>query len=230
MCPPTSTYSSQQISAWLRGLLAVAWADGDFSLEEQQFIAAITRDELADDLQLETLKPISPAELAAALGSDQPGSSDLAQNFLRTAVMTAVADGFYSEAEDELLHRFCDALGQTVDALQSLRVTLEPRQVRVELATVPPAIQSGVHSDVLQPVRNWLDGMDVQDPRIARFLCRLIPAQCPFERDVKLFGHRVVHIPPMCKLNPLYEQLVGLRFRSLCYLAEQCGEDVAQYC
>ena len=72
--------------------------------------------------------------------------------------------------------------------------------------------------------------MDIDDPRVARFLCKMIPAQCPFERDVKLFGKKVVHIPPMCKLNPLYEQLVGLRFRSLCYLADDCGEDVSQFC
>ncbi len=53
----------------------------------------------------------------------------------------------------------------------------------------------------------------------------MIPAQCPFERDVVLFGRKIVHIPPMCKLNPLYEQLVNLRFRALTYLAER-GEEV----
>jgi hypothetical protein len=58
----------------------------------------------------------------------------------------------------------------------------------------------------------------------------MIPAQCPFERDVKLFGHKIVHIPPLCKLNPIYEQLVGLRFRALSYLADDCGEDVSPYC
>lgn len=70
----------------------------------------------------------------------------------------------------------------------------------------------------------------MKDPKVARFLCKMIPAQCPFERDVKLFGDKVVHIPPMCKLNPLYEQLVGLRFRAMSYLADDCGEDVTPYC
>ncbi len=223
MYPSTSMYSSQQISAWLRGLLTVAWADGDFGPEEQLFIAAITREDLAPDTPLDSLEPISPEALAVALGPDNP---ELAQNFLRTAVMTAVADGFYSQAEDELLHRFCAALGQTVSALQSLRATLPagPGEHPLTAMAQAPA------SDILQPMRNWLDNIEIEDPRIARFLCRLIPAQCPFERDVKLFGHKVVHIPPMCKLNPLYEQLVGLRFRSLNYLADRCGEDVAQYC
>jgi len=37
---------------------------------------------------------------------------------------------------------------------------------------------------------------------------------------VKLFGWKLVHIPPMCKINPLYDQLVALRFRCLCRLEE----------
>ena len=79
-------------------------------------------------------------------------------------------------------------------------------------------------------MRVWLDKLEIHDPRVARFLCKMIPSQCPFERDIKLFDHKVVHIPPLCKLNPLYEQLVGLRFRALSYLADDCQEDVSQYC
>ncbi|MEH1922571.1 Mo-dependent nitrogenase C-terminal domain-containing protein [Nostoc sp.] len=59
---------------------------------------------------------------------------------------------------------------------------------------------------------------------------KAIPAQCPFERDITLFGRKLLHIPPMCKLNPLYEEVVGLRFKALCYLADECGEDVTAYC
>jgi hypothetical protein len=83
--------------------------------------------------------------------------------------------------------------------------------------------------DLLQPVRQWLDEIEIRDPKLARFLSRVIPAQCPFERDIKLFGYLVAHIPPLCKLNPLYEQLVSLRFRALCYLVDQCGEDIQSY-
>jgi hypothetical protein len=86
------------------------------------------------------------------------------------------------------------------------------------------------HSDLLQPVRQWLDNVEIRDPKVARFISRLIPAQCPFERDVNLFGRTVAHIPPLCKLNPLYDQFVGLRFRSLCFLVDQCGEDIQSYC
>ncbi len=85
-------------------------------------------------------------------------------------------------------------------------------------------------NDLLQPVRHWMESREINNPKLAHFLCQLIPAQCPFERDIKLFGRKLFHIPPMCKLNPLYEQVVGLRFKALCYLADECGEDVTAYC
>lgn len=80
--------------------------------------------------------------------------------------------------------------------------------------------------DWLQPLRQWLDGIEVREEKLARRICQSIPAQCPFERDIKIFGHKIAHIPPLCKLNPLYEQLVGLRFRAICYLVDECGEQI----
>ncbi|MBV6621872.1 MAG: Mo-dependent nitrogenase C-terminal domain-containing protein [Rivularia sp. (in: Bacteria)] len=84
--------------------------------------------------------------------------------------------------------------------------------------------------DILKPLRLWVNNIEVSDRQFAHRICKLIPAQCPFERDVKLFGRTLFHIPPMCKLNPLYEEVVALRFRGLCYLADECGEDISQYC
>ncbi len=84
--------------------------------------------------------------------------------------------------------------------------------------------------DLLQPLRQWLDKIEIQNRKLAKFIARLIPAQCPFERDIMLFGRKIGHIPPMCKLNPLYNELVYLRFRALCYLVDQCGEDIQSYC
>lgn len=218
-----SPYSSEQIAAWLRGLLTIAWADGNFDEQEQQMIASITKDELAPKIQWDSLEIISPEELAAVLGKGTPA----AENFLRTAVMVAIADGTYSPSEDEVLQQFCQALKQPENLLEALRHTLEhPEQITPTIAATgltKPQI------DALHPLRDWLDGLDIQDPRVARFLCKMIPSQCPFERDVTLFGRKIVHIPPMCKINPLYEQLVGLRFRALSYLADKCGEDVSPY-
>jgi hypothetical protein len=80
--------------------------------------------------------------------------------------------------------------------------------------------------NVLNPIRQRLDAIDIRDRKLAHLICNLIPAQCPFERNITLFGKTVAHIPPMCKLNPLYDQFVGLRFRSLCYLVDECGEAI----
>ncbi|MEC4817243.1 MAG: Mo-dependent nitrogenase C-terminal domain-containing protein [Scytonema sp. PMC 1069.18] len=86
------------------------------------------------------------------------------------------------------------------------------------------------HCSILKSLRQWVDNIQVRDRKLAHRLCQLIPAQCPFERNVMLFGKTLFHIPPMCKLNPLYEEVVSLRFRAMCYLADECGEDVTQYC
>ena len=80
--------------------------------------------------------------------------------------------------------------------------------------------------DLLQPLRQWLDQLEIHNPEVAQFIYKAIPDQCPFERDIKILGRTLFHIPPMCKLNPLYDQLVGLRFRAMCYLVDECGIDL----
>ncbi|MFB2937426.1 Mo-dependent nitrogenase C-terminal domain-containing protein [Aerosakkonemataceae cyanobacterium BLCC-F154] len=87
-----------------------------------------------------------------------------------------------------------------------------------------------ISGNLLQPVSHWLESLEVREAKIAHILCRLIPAYCIFERDVKLKGKTLFHIPALCKLNPFYTQLIELRFRALSFLADECGEDVSQYC
>ena len=82
----------------------------------------------------------------------------------------------------------------------------------------------------LQPIKQWLDNLEITQASTARRIVNLIPAQCPFARDIKVWGKIIFRIPPLCKLNPFYEQLVSLRFRALCFLADQCGEDITVYC
>lgn len=232
-----SSCTNEEITAWLRGLLTIAWADGNFDEDEQKLIATLTQDELHPVSVEAGFEPIASEELAAVLGKN----TALGENFLRTAVMVALADGTYSLSEDEVLYGFCTALGHNIEAIESLRHTLEDISSQPELPAPMASPLSGGASelkppsrvqqkDVLQPVKNWLDGWEVHDPRVARFVCKMIPPQCPFERDVVLFGRKIVHIPAMCKINPLYEQLVGMRFRALCYLADDCKEDVSSYC
>lgn len=90
--------------------------------------------------------------------------------------------------------------------------------------------QLQIKLNLLQQLRNWFDEIEVKDAKFAHLIAKLIPAQCPFERDIVIFGRKIGHIPPLCKLNPLYEQFVGLRFRALCYLVDECGEDIQSYC
>ncbi|GAB4534411.1 MAG: Mo-dependent nitrogenase C-terminal domain-containing protein [Pleurocapsa sp.] len=224
-----SPYTDSQITAWLRGLYTVALADGHYDPEEQELIAQLTH-ELSTIDSLKELEPITPEELATALGKE----AETAENFLRTAVLVAVADGVYSPPEYELLHQFSDALEIKVEALKSLENTLYKPETEADAGassslTPPKEGKHKFHPNLLHPVKDWLDGMEIKDPRLARFVCKVIPPQCPFERDINLFGRTVAHIPPLCKLNPLYDQFTTLRFRSLSYLADDCGEDISEY-
>jgi len=81
----------------------------------------------------------------------------------------------------------------------------------------------------LKPIKNWLDSLEISNSLIAKLVCKMIPASCPFERDIKIWGYHLFYIPPLCKLNPFYEQLVFLRFRCLSYLTNVCHENISQY-
>jgi Mo-dependent nitrogenase C-terminus len=83
--------------------------------------------------------------------------------------------------------------------------------------------------NVLKPIRQWMEALEMPNPRVARLLCTLIPARCPFERDIQWGRHTFLHIPPLCKWNPFFEQFVSLRFRALSYLVDECGEDIIHY-
>ena len=86
----------------------------------------------------------------------------------------------------------------------------------------------GRRLNLLAPIRRWIDQTQVTNCRVAHFICRVIPSHCPFERDITLFGY-TVHIPALCRLNPVYEEIVGLRLRALNYLIDTCDEDIASY-
>lgn len=75
-------------------------------------------------------------------------------------------------------------------------------------------------------MRQWLAKWEIRDTYLARFLCWLIPAQCPFARTVKLGDRVLFEIPPLCKLNPFYDDLMELRFKSLVYL--ECTQDAVR--
>lgn len=105
-------------------------------------------------------------------------------------------------------------------------IAAKPNQIHTTAKNIP----SRQHFDLLSPIRKIVDDIEVNDRLFAHFLCQLIPTQCPFARKIEVFGRTILSIPPLCKLNPFYNEVVSLRFRAMCYLADQCGEDVSSYC
>jgi hypothetical protein len=189
---------------WLGALHHLALADGDFSEAEARALEAQLRQELPG-----TTLDQWPLPGLEALIHRFGVATPLAEAFLRSAVVVALADGHLSPPETALLREWSAGL-RVGEAL---------------LAALPDTCCDSEDSEdsggPLDQLRAWLDGLDPAEPAVARFLVRLIPDQCPFERDVRLFGHKLVHIPPMCKINPLYDQLVALRLRCLTALADQ---------
>ncbi|MDZ8238182.1 MAG: Mo-dependent nitrogenase C-terminal domain-containing protein [Nostoc sp. ChiQUE01a] len=90
--------------------------------------------------------------------------------------------------------------------------------------------KASLNNSLLNQIRYQLEAIEIHNYNLARLLCKIIPSNCPFERTVKILGRTLFRIPPLCKLNPLYEQVVGLRFKCLLYLVDECGEDATKYC
>ncbi len=95
--------------------------------------------------------------------------------------------------------------------------------IRTRLSQILSSLHLKPQFALLQPLRQWLNHIEVANPKLAQILCQLIPAQCPFARQIRLQDKVLFEIPPMCKINPLYEELMYLRFRAMCYLADECG-------
>ena len=196
--------SDASVKHWLAALHQLALADGDFDVEERHLLTAHLSQILPDaDIDWNSLPVVDIEALAKGLAAEPGGG----EQFLRTAVLVALADGHLSQEELDLLRHWAAVL----DCGQVLLADLKPCVEHDAFAASAP----------LASLKHWLDELDPSDPRIAAFIVSLIPAQCPFERDIVLFGHKLVQIPPMCKLNPLYDQLVGLRFRCLGHLPEE---------
>jgi len=73
----------------------------------------------------------------------------------------------------------------------------------------------------LQPLRTWLNTLEVRNIQAARWICRLIPNTCYTGYDLRLFNRTWLHLPSPCELNPLADELVDLRFRAADFLYEQ---------
>lgn len=83
-----------------------------------------------------------------------------------------------------------------------------------------PSFHCSWFPDLFFPLRFWLNHLCIVNAFQARFICRLIPASCPFARKIRFGEYILFEIPPLCKLNPLYDEFMGLRFRALTYLSQ----------
>ena len=194
---------------WLGALRELAELDGHLTPEEQQLLEEHLRRELPG-YALEDLGHPGDQALCHRLGIGTPDAED----FLRSALVVALADGYLSPKELDRLRHWSELLQVGGDQLRGLQSDCSGNA------------QPNLH--LLDPLRHWLDGVDPQDPAVARFLVKLIPAQCPFERDVVIFGRKLAHIPPLCKINPLYDELMALRFRCLCSLAGEVAGSTSE--
>jgi hypothetical protein len=72
---------------------------------------------------------------------------------------------------------------------------------------------------MITSLKKALSGISITNAIQATLLKGLIPSTCPFARTIHLGTYKLV-IPPLCKINPLYEELMLLRYKADCYLAE----------
>jgi len=70
--------------------------------------------------------------------------------------------------------------------------------------------------DLWRPVRSWLNHLEIRSTRVAK-LFSYIPTRCPFERKISI-GKFIFKIPALCHLNPVYEEIMELRYRALMFL------------
>jgi hypothetical protein len=78
-------------------------------------------------------------------------------------------------------------------------------------------------------IKKKLETIEISQKETAERIVNLIPNTCPFAREIRCFNRIIFKIPPLCKLNPFYEDLMMLRFRALSFLGE-IGEDITPYC
>ncbi len=187
-------------TVWLAALHQLALVDGDFDRAEEQVLA----DQLNDDCPLPNFDwSHCQAPDLDEINRHFSSNPRIAEEFLRSAVVVALADGYLSQSELDLIQAWAGAALENSDLIGSL---------------IPCSHRSAQRWTPLDSVKEWLDAFDPCDERIASFIVQLIPPQCPFERDILLFGLKLVHIPALCKVNPLFDQLVALRFRCLGHL------------
>lgn len=75
---------------------------------------------------------------------------------------------------------------------------------------------------LLKPLRYWLSTIEIRHIKLAQLLAKL-PGTCPFARKFQLLGH-TFSVPPLCHLNPFYNEIMELRWRAIVFLNQLDGK------
>ncbi len=107
--------SPVEAAAGLRAMHQLAAARGAIGPSARNLIAAAQRHVLRTDVDIDTLPPIAPDELAKAFHDPA-----LARQFVRGMAVTSLADGPATEAQTKLMSAYARALGVDEPALHVL--------------------------------------------------------------------------------------------------------------
>src|SRR6185436_15229362 len=104
----------------LRAMKTIAAAPGAIDPSQRAVMEAAKRIILRIDADIDTLPPVTPAELAA--GFPQP---ELREQFINGALVVALADGLPARETAATIAAFAEALGVSTPLLTDLRLLVE---------------------------------------------------------------------------------------------------------
>lgn len=107
---PEIDLTNDEAKAMARGMLTVAKVDGSVDVREQSLIQEFYDGDLA------TLDEIPAAEVKAAFSRAAAG-----ELFLKSCLLVALADRYFSDNERKLLSGYAEALGVTDDELRDMQ-------------------------------------------------------------------------------------------------------------
>ena len=104
-----------EAEAGLRAMHQLALARGEFGAASRNLLAAAQRHVLHTEMDIDTLPPIGPEELAAAFRDPA-----LAQQFVQGMTVVSLADGPPTQAQAQLMSSYAKALGVNEPAVRVL--------------------------------------------------------------------------------------------------------------
>jgi hypothetical protein len=136
-----------EAEAGLRAMRQLAIARGEFGAASRNLIAAAQRQVLHTEIDIDSLPPITPEELAAAF--DDPA---LARQFVQGMTVVSLADGPTTEAQAKLMAAYARALGVDEPAVRVLSELAHHHMILFRLdflrrSHIADMVRGAVHRD-----------------------------------------------------------------------------------